>query len=87
MSQTTADLLLIWRSEFEISEACNYLISNTLGAMPKRMRARMADYADAWNVRGIRAWPDSWWNLQALFIDPGAVGSIAWTNGVEAWIL
>ncbi|MHC5066377.1 MAG: hypothetical protein ACYTG5_20675 [Planctomycetota bacterium] len=26
-------------------------------------------------------------NMQALFIDPGAPGSIAWTNGVEAWIL
>ncbi|MHC5063295.1 MAG: hypothetical protein ACYTG5_04910 [Planctomycetota bacterium] len=26
-------------------------------------------------------------NLQALFIDPGAPGSVSWTNGVEAWIL
>ena len=64
MSQTVTDPLLKWRSEFEISETCKYLISNSLGAMPKRMRARMADYADAWNSRGVRAWGDSWWELQ-----------------------
>jgi len=64
MSHNTTDPLLKWRSEFEISETCKYLISNSLGAMPKRARARMAEYADAWNVRGVRAWADSWWELQ-----------------------
>lgn len=64
MSQTATDPLLKWRSEFEISESCNYLISNSLGAMPKRTRSRLGDYMDEWNVRGVRAWGDNWWDLQ-----------------------
>ena len=31
----TADPLLKWRAEFPILSRCNYLISNSLGAMPR----------------------------------------------------
>jgi kynureninase len=52
----TLDPLLAWRSEFPILERCTYLISNSLGAMPARTRARLAEYADDWAERGVVAW-------------------------------
>ena len=32
---TVSDPLLAWRDEFPILETCTYLISNSLGAMPR----------------------------------------------------
>jgi kynureninase len=57
------DELLAWRKEFPILETSTYLISNSLGAMPGAVRERLAAYADAWAVRGVRAWEDEWWAL------------------------
>jgi kynureninase len=48
--------LLAWRAEFPILSTCTYLISNSLGAMPARARARLAEYADDWAVKGVLAW-------------------------------
>ena len=48
--------LLRWRSEFPILSTCNYLISNSLGAMPARTRERLAEYADDWADKGVVAW-------------------------------
>ena len=62
------DPLLAWRKEFPILETSTYLISNSLGAMPRAVRERMAAYADSWAVRGVRAWEEEWWDL------PAAVG-------------
>jgi kynureninase len=62
------DALLAFRSEFPILERTNYLVSNSLGAMPRTVPDRLAEYVDAWADRGVRAWADSWWSL------PGAVG-------------
>ena len=42
------DELLKWREEFPILERTTYMISNSLGAMPRAVYARMNDYADAW---------------------------------------
>lgn len=50
------DSLLRWRSEFPILSTCNYLISNSLGAMPAKTRERLAEYADDWAVKGVVAW-------------------------------
>lgn len=61
------DPLLRWRSEFPIAERTNYQISNSLGAMPKRARARIAAFADSWDERGVRAWGEGWWDSQFEF--------------------
>jgi kynureninase len=54
------DPLLKWRSEFPILERkSGYLISNSLGAMPRRTREYLRDYADAWDTEGVVAW-HSW---------------------------
>lgn len=55
--------LLEWRREFPILERTTYLISNSLGAMPRRVRDAMNAYAQAWGERGVRAWEEGWWEL------------------------
>lgn len=57
------DPLLAWRPEFPILEQTTYLISHSLGAMPRRTRDRLAEFADVWSTRGIRAWSEGWWEL------------------------
>ncbi|HVN10431.1 MAG TPA: aminotransferase class V-fold PLP-dependent enzyme [Patescibacteria group bacterium] len=57
------DNLLAWRKEFPILETSTYLISNSLGAMPRAVRDRMAAYTESWAVRGVRAWEEEWWSL------------------------
>jgi len=58
-----ADPLLAWREEFPLATRTTHLISHSLGAMPRRARARVAAYLDQWDERGIRSWGDAWWNL------------------------
>ncbi|HKM89017.1 MAG TPA: aminotransferase class V-fold PLP-dependent enzyme [Candidatus Acidoferrales bacterium] len=57
------DNLLAWRKEFPILDTSTYLISNSLGAMPRAVRDRMAAYTESWAVRGVRAWEEEWWTL------------------------
>lgn len=57
------DDLLKWRAEFPILEKTVYLISNSLGAMPRGVYDSLKDYADTWATRGVRAWADSWWEM------------------------
>jgi kynureninase len=59
------DELLRYRSEFPILESTTYLISNSLGAMPRRVYDAMKGYADTWATRGVRAWEERWWMLAA----------------------
>ena len=59
-----SDSLLEWRSEFPIVETSNYLINNSLGAMPQSARTRVENYLDLWGRRGVRAWADGWWDLK-----------------------
>ena len=58
-----SDPLLRYRSEFPILELTNYLISNSLGAMPRGVYDALHAYADTWATRGVRAWEESWWML------------------------
>ncbi len=58
-----ADPLLAWRDEFPLATRTTHLISHSLGAMPRRARARVAAYLDQWDERGIRSWGDAWWML------------------------
>jgi len=57
------DTLLRWRKEFPILETTTYLISNSLGAMPRSVSTRMQEYTETWAARGVRAWGDSWWEM------------------------
>src|SRR5438552_6940353 len=57
------DDLLKWRSEFPILERAVYLISHSLGAMPRATYDRLQEYADIWATRGVRAWAEGWWNM------------------------
>ncbi len=57
------DPLLKWRSEFPILERTTYMISNSLGAMPRGVYERMKSYADSWGLRGVRAWEEGWWDM------------------------
>jgi kynureninase len=52
-----------WRSEFPIVGTCTYLVSHSLGAMPRRTAASLQEYADTWSRRGVRAWHEGWWEL------------------------
>jgi kynureninase len=52
-----------YRSEFPILERTVYMISNSLGAMPRAAAASLAEYADAWATRGVRAWEERWWEM------------------------
>jgi len=62
---STADELLRYRTEFPILERTTYLISNSLGAMPRGVYEAMRGYADEWATRGVRAWEEKWWMLAA----------------------
>jgi kynureninase len=57
------DELLKWRSEFPILDKTVYLISHSLGAMPRDTYARLNDYAETWATRGVRAWAEGWWDM------------------------
>lgn len=57
------DSLLKWRGEFPILERTTYMISNSLGAMPRRVYDSLASYADSWAHRGVRAWEEGWWDM------------------------
>jgi len=57
------DPLLEWRQEFPALEKTVYLISHSLGAMPRRTRERLNQYADVWSTRSIRAWEEGWWEM------------------------
>src|SRR5215510_5180776 len=59
------DQLLRLRPEFPILEKTTYLISNSLGAMPKAAEDAMREYAADWSSRGVRAWEERWWMLAA----------------------
>ncbi len=57
------DDLSRWRDEFPILERAVYMISNSLGAMPRRAAQDLAGYAEAWATRGVRAWEERWWEM------------------------
>ena len=68
------DPLLKFRDEFPILERCTYLVSNSLGAMPRAVPERLAAYADAWRTEGVRAWAKGWWEMPVtvgVFVSPG----------------
>ena len=57
------DPLLDFREEFPILETTNYLVSNSLGPMPRTVPEKMAEYARDWGELGIKAWNRGWWEM------------------------
>jgi kynureninase len=57
------DDLLRWRSEFPIVDTCTYLVSHSLGAMPRKTADYLQQFADTWSRRGVRAWHEGWWEI------------------------
>lgn len=57
------DELLKWRNEFPILDKTVYLISHSLGAMPRGTYDRLQSYAETWATRGVRAWAEGWWDM------------------------
>ena len=57
------DSLLKWRAEFPILDRTTYMISNSLGAMPRGVYDGLRSYADSWAERGLRAWEEGWWEM------------------------
>jgi len=57
------DPLLRYRDEFPILATSTYLVSNSLGAMPRTVPERLAEYSRQWATRGVRAWAQGWWEM------------------------
>jgi kynureninase len=55
--------LTAYRDRFPILEHTTYLINHSLGAMPRAVEERVAEYASTWRERGIRAWGEGWWTM------------------------
>ena len=53
--------LLDYRTEFPILEHTTYLVSHSLGPMPRGAEERLGEFARMWAERGIRAWAEGWW--------------------------
>ncbi|GAC1415362.1 MAG: aminotransferase class V-fold PLP-dependent enzyme [Acidobacteriaceae bacterium] len=68
------DPLLSWRKEFPILEHTTYMISHSLGPMPRRAETALKEFTDTWASRGIRAWEEGWWEMPLTCGD--LIGSI-----------
>ena len=76
------DDLLKWRLEFPILGKTVYLISHSLGAMPRETFSLLTEYGETWATRGVRAWAEGWWDMPVttgnevasiIGADPGTV--------------
>jgi kynureninase len=45
-----------YRSHFPILETSCYMISNSLGAMPREVESELASYAKLWQTEGVESW-------------------------------
>src|SRR6266700_297965 len=57
------DDLFRYRAEFPILERTTYMISNSLGAMPRGVYDLVHSYCDTWATSGVRAWEEKWWMM------------------------
>jgi kynureninase len=91
----TADPLLQYRDQFPILATTNYLVSNSLGAMPREVPGRLAEYAEQWATRGVRAWAQGWWEMPIVVGDaiapllgagPGEVAMVPTVSMAQAQV-
>ena len=92
----TPDPLLRFREEFPILASTTYLVSNSLGAMPRSVPAQLAEYAEQWATHGVRAWARGWWEMPVTVGDeiapmigaePGEVAMVPNVSIAQAQIL
>ena len=90
------DPLLRFRDRFPILESTTYLVSNSLGAMPRTVSDRLAEYANEWATRGVRAWAERWWEMPVAVGDeiapligagPGEVAMVPNVSMAQAQVL
>jgi kynureninase len=62
-STEVRDPLLTYRGRFPILAHSNYLISNSLGAVPSAASRALEEYYNDWANRGVRAWEEKWWTM------------------------
>lgn len=62
-AENVADPFLAEREQFPILARTNYLISNSLGAVPSTTATALGDFIETWATRGVRAWQEGWWTL------------------------
>ena len=53
------------RAQFPILGRTTYLISNSLGAVPRQAGLALQEYYETWANRGVRAWEECWWTMAA----------------------
>ncbi|MFC2168959.1 aminotransferase class V-fold PLP-dependent enzyme [Acidobacteriota bacterium] len=53
------------RNEFPILDKCVYLISNSLGAVPKKTEKNLQQFYLHWAKLGASAWEKRWWDLSS----------------------
>jgi kynureninase len=58
VSGPTERPLASYREEFPALARSTYMVSHSLGAMPRRTQAELAEYARLWVDKGITAWDD-----------------------------
>lgn len=51
------------RGEFPVLQEKTYLISNSLGAVPRGVRAELDSYFQLWASEGVSAWRSKWWDF------------------------
>lgn len=66
---SASDPLLAYRDRFPILSRVNYLISNSLGAVPEATGDALEAYYETWASRGVRAWEEGWWELASRLGD------------------
>lgn len=52
-----------WRSEFPILSEKTYLVSHSMGAMPRQAQDYLRQYTEEWAQFGITAWDEPWRNV------------------------
>lgn len=57
------------RKNFPILEKCIYLISNSLGAVPKKVQEDLNRFFHMWATDGVGAWEKEWWVLSQIVGD------------------
>jgi kynureninase len=91
-----SDPLLRFRDRFPILETSTYLVSNSLGAMPRTVADRLAEYVREWGTRGVRAWAERWWEMPVAVGDeiapligagPGEVAMVPNVSMAQAQVL
>lgn len=51
-----------WRDRFPILASTTYLVTHSLGAMPRSVYGKLQGFADQWATRGVRSWAEGWWD-------------------------